>query len=85
MFDKNYINGKNVADLLSEIYSKAEIIEQTGTLAFDELIRAIGLIDFVKLFYINSRSMIPEDLIRAEQTIRGHEMNIDANLGKLGR
>ncbi len=85
MFEKDYIVGKNVNDLLNEIYSKSETIEQTGTLAFDELIRAIGLIDFVKLFYINSRSMIPEELIRAEQIIRGHEMGIDANLGKLER
>lgn len=85
MFEKEQVRDKNVTDLLNEIYSKSEIIEQTGTLAFEDLIRAIGLIDFVKLFYINSREMIPEELIRAEQIIRGHEMHIDAHFGQRGR
>lgn len=82
MFEKKDVQGKNVSELLDEIYEKAHTIEQTGFLTFNELVRAVGLIDFTKLFYIHSGAMIPEELIKAEHIIRRLEMNIDENMGR---
>lgn len=82
MFKKEDLDGKNVVELLEVVYRNADIINLTGSLEFNELMKTIGLIDFVKLFYIHSNTMIPEELLKAEHIIRMYEMNIDRNIGK---